>query len=198
MKKLIRIISIVTALLTISGVVLLLAGQLPKEPFLPAVIGLGMVCVILTATDWKNDASAKKAKLQAGTPATNFSKKGEAWRDDLQKGLRKTNDTPSGQVYDWKLKETWEDYPSPNYDDIHTYCQVRLDGSDAALYYRTRNPNLAVGDKVYVPVGRHNQKCAGRIISMGDYIGHNAPYPLEKTKFIIEKAEENVPSQLTK
>lgn len=113
----------------------------------------------------------------------------QGWNDDLKKGLRKSKSNPSQKEYDWKLKETWEDYPSPDYDAIHTYCQVAFDESGKAFYYRTRNPELKIGDEVYVPVGYKYQKRVGTIVSMEEYIGKDAPYPLEKTKFIIGKVE---------
>ncbi len=98
---------------------------------------------------------------------------------------------------DWKLKETWEDYPAPDYKAIHTYCQVALIDSDKVLYYRTRNPNLKVGDLVYVPLGYRYEKRIGTILSMRDYVGYRAPYPPEKTKHIIGKVEDGANSSCT-
>ena len=86
-----------------------------------------------------------------------------------------------------KQQEHWEDYPAPNYQAIHTYCSVTFENSKKVFYYRTRNPQLKVGDLVYVPVGFQQEKKIGRIVSMKDYVGSHAPYPLEKTKFIISK-----------
>ena len=109
------------------------------------------------------------------------------WCKDLKKGLRK-NQMTGQKEYDWKIKETWEDYPVPDYNDVHTYCLVAFDESGKAFYYRTRNPELRVGDLVYVPVGYKYEKKIGRIVSMQNYIGWNAPFPLEKTKHIQGKA----------
>lgn len=109
------------------------------------------------------------------------------WSVDLKQGLKKSATSTTGKEYDWKLKERWEDYPVPDYDAIHTYCQVAFDDSGNTFYYRTRNPELKVGDEVYVPVGYNYQKKIGRIVSMEDYLGREAPYPLEKTKHIIGK-----------
>jgi len=96
---------------------------------------------------------------------------------------------PSVTQEAWQLRETWEDYPAPDYDAVHTYCQVAFDESGKTFYYRTRNPHLKVGDRVFVPVGREYRKEIGRIVSKKDYIGRYAPYPLEKTKHIIGKAD---------
>lgn len=89
---------------------------------------------------------------------------------------------------DWKLRETWVDYPMPDYDAVHTYCSVAFDDSGRTFYYRTRNPELRVGDLVYVPIGYKYEKKIGRIVEMKNYKGHAAPFPLEKTKHIIGKA----------
>ena len=109
------------------------------------------------------------------------------WSKGLKKGFKNSKMDPSSKEYDWKLKETWEDYPSPNYDDIHTYCLVAFDDSGKVFYYRTRNPELQIGDEVYVPVGYRYEKKIGVIVSMEEYVGRDAPFPLEKTKFIIGK-----------
>lgn len=90
---------------------------------------------------------------------------------------------------DWKIKETWEDYPSPKYDIMRTYCKVAFEDSERTFYYRTRNPELKVGDKVYVPFGRDFDKRIGAIISMEDFLGSEAPFPLWKTKHIVDKVE---------
>lgn len=111
------------------------------------------------------------------------------WSKDLKQGMRKNPETGK-EVYDWKVKETWEDYPMPDYDAMHTYCQVAFDDSGKSFYYRTRNPELKVGDMVCVPVGYKYQKKVGKIISMKEYKGSKAPYPLERTKHIIGKVEE--------
>ena len=113
----------------------------------------------------------------------------QGWSDDLKKGLKQSKSNPAVKEYDWKLKERWEDYPAPDYDAIHTYCRVAFEESGKSFYYRTRNPALKVGDLVYVPVGYKYQKQIGTIVSMEDVVGRNAPYPLEKTKFISGKVE---------
>lgn len=110
----------------------------------------------------------------------------QEWDEDLRRGLRKG---ASGKVYDWKLKETWEDYPAPNYDEVHTYCEIAFDDSGRTYYYRTRNPELQVGDTVYVPYGNKTPKKIGVIITMEDYAGYEVPFPLEKTKYIIGKVK---------
>ncbi len=103
-------------------------------------------------------------------------KKKQNWSNDLKNHS------------DWKIRERWEDYPTLDYNATHTYCGVAFGDSGKFFYYRTRNPELKVGDMVYVPVGCNHEKKAGKIISMKDYKGYDAPFPLEKTKHIIGKA----------
>ena len=88
----------------------------------------------------------------------------------------------------WKQRETWKDYPTPDYNAIHTYCKVAFDDSGKIFYYRTRNPELRIGDAAYVPVGYKYEKKIGGIVEMKNYRGYTAPFPLEKTKYIIGKA----------
>lgn len=125
----------------------------------------------------------KKKKLSASHQ--------ESWRADLSKGMRKSQSDPSSMVYDWKLHETWEDYPTPNYEAIHTYCSVSIEGFDRTFYYRTRNPSIAIGDKVYVPFGRSYEKVVGTVIDMEDFVGREAPFPLSKTKHILDKVDKD-------
>lgn len=75
-------------------------------------------------------------------------------------------------------------------DAVHTYCEIAFDESGKTFYYRTRNPKLKVGDKVYVPVGYKYEKKIGKIISMKDYVGIKSPFLLERTKHIIGKVED--------
>lgn len=91
------------------------------------------------------------------------------------------------QPTNWRLFEYWENYPTPDYSALHTYCKVRLKGSGKLVYYRTRNPELQKGDMVFVPVGRRYEKKVGKIVSMRRCRGYFAPQPLEKTKYIIDK-----------
>ena len=64
---------------------------------------------------------------------------------------------------------------------------MAFEDTDKTFYYRTRNPELKVGDLVYVPVGYQYEKQIGRIVKMKKYPGYLVPYPLEKTKHIIGK-----------
>ena len=110
------------------------------------------------------------------------------WFKNFKKDLKTKAAVPKSE-YDWKAMERWEDYPMPDYNAIHTYCKIAFDDSGRTFYYRTRNPFLMVGDIVYVPVGCRYEKKTGKIVSMKNYKGSRAPYPLDRTKYIIGKVE---------
>ena len=70
---------------------------------------------------------------------------------------------------------------------IYTYCEVLLQENGNIYYYRTRNTELKVEDVVCVPFGYNYENKIGKIVSMKDYKGYKAPYPLKKTKYIKGK-----------
>lgn len=72
----------------------------------------------------------------------------------------------------------------PDYNAIHTYCQVAFDDSGKSFYYRTRNPELKVGDMVYVPVGYKYEKKSDRL-SQCEIIKEQKPHILSKGQNIL-------------
>ena len=96
---------------------------------------------------------------------------------------------PLNKESDRELKGTREDAQDLDYDAIYTYCEVAFYEGGKCFHYRTENSDLKVGDQVYVPVGYRNEKRIGTIVSIENYVGHEAPFPLEKTKMIIGKVE---------
>ena len=106
---------------------------------------------------------------------------------DWLKKRKKDEKTVVDYKGNWRFQERWEDYPSPKYDEMHTYCSVVFSGSEKIFYYRTRNPQIKVGDLVYVPIGNEFEKKIARVVAMEEFLGSEAPYPLEKTKYIKGK-----------
>ncbi len=72
----------------------------------------------------------------------------------------------------------------------HRYCRVHLDESPRALWYRTDDITLKVGDYVFVPYGYKNDEKMGKVVSVEEYRSDDLPFPLEKTKFICYKCDE--------
>ena len=57
-----------------------------------------------------------------------------------------------------------------------------------AYSYRTEDPTIAIGDDVIVPTG--DTETIGTVVSVGQYMRIAAPYPIDKTKFIIGRVDK--------
>ncbi|MDO4343351.1 MAG: hypothetical protein Q4C50_00975 [Eubacteriales bacterium] len=72
-------------------------------------------------------------------------------------------------------------------DKIYTFCGVAFPHALRPYSYRTEDPTIKVGDEVLVPVG--DKETNGIVVSVGQYMRIAAPYPVDKTKFIICKID---------
>ena len=77
-----------------------------------------------------------------------------------------------------------------NDKNIYTYCGVLLAFSSQPYYFLTDDDTIQIGDTVVVPVGEKSNELKGTVVSVGKYTRIAVPYPLEKTKKIIGKAEQ--------
>lgn len=68
---------------------------------------------------------------------------------------------------------------------VYTLCGVVFDGNSHPYHYRTEDETIKVGDRVVVPAG--NNEAEAIVVSVGQYMKLAAPFPIEKTKFIIRK-----------
>ena len=73
-------------------------------------------------------------------------------------------------------------------DKIYTFCGVAFPHAMHPYHYRTDDPTIKVGDEVLVPVG--DKETTGKVVSVGQYMRVAAPYPVDKTKFIIAKIQD--------
>ena len=73
-------------------------------------------------------------------------------------------------------------------EEIYTYCGVALPHSERVYHYTTDDMTIKIGDTVIVPVG--DKEATGTVVSVGQYKRLYVPYPVEKTKPILGKAEE--------
>ena len=71
------------------------------------------------------------------------------------------------------------------------YCGVEFSSGGHLYHYRTDNLDIAVGDRVIVPVGADNDERIAYIKTVEFCRWDNTPYPLEKTKAIIAKVSKN-------
>ena len=71
---------------------------------------------------------------------------------------------------------------------VYRYLQVRFSSGSPLYAYRTEDRTIHAGDRVVVPVGYQNELKCVVVVSSGDYTESTAPYPPDKTKFILRKA----------
>lgn len=74
-------------------------------------------------------------------------------------------------------------------DKIYTFCGVLFPDALHPYSYRTDDLTIKIGDEVLVPVG--DKETIGTVVSVGQYVRAAAPYPVDKTKFIICKIASN-------
>ena len=74
---------------------------------------------------------------------------------------------------------------------IYTYCSVLLSPSLPPYAFRTEDQTIQIGDTVIVPVGKKEQEMKGKVVSIGQYSRIAVPYPVEQTKFILRRIEED-------
>ena len=88
----------------------------------------------------------------------------------------------------------WTDYyektvPAGNGGGYYQFCKVQFKDGGSPYAYLTGGLPLAVGDFVVVPVGNRNAEKTGRVTDIFVCSAQDAPYPSEKTKFVLRKAE---------
>ena len=67
------------------------------------------------------------------------------------------------------------------------YCSVEFETSGKRYHYISDDDGIKVGDHVVVPIGKDNHQSVGRVTEVGFYPENEAPFPLKKTKHIIDK-----------
>lgn len=90
--------------------------------------------------------------------------------------------------------EPWTDYykktePADNSGGYYQFCKVQFKDGGSSYAYLTGGLPLAVGDFVVVPVGNRNAEKTGRVTDVFVCSAQDAPYPPEKAKFVLRKAD---------
>ena len=90
--------------------------------------------------------------------------------------------------------EPWTDYykktvPAGNGGGYYQFCKVQFKDGGSPYAYLTGGLPLAVGDFVVVPVGNQNAEKTGRVMDVFVCSAQDAPYPPEKAKFVLRKAD---------
>jgi hypothetical protein len=108
----------------------------------------------------------------------------EALEDKIEETRRKKRSKKQ------RLDETAKIRNCESDKTIYTYCGVLLPFSSRPYSFITEDKTIHVGDTVVVPIGKDEKEMKGKVVSIGQYLRFNAPYPVEKTKKIIRKSEE--------
>ena len=72
----------------------------------------------------------------------------------------------------------------------YQFCKVQFKENGAGYAYLTGGISLKAGDFVIVPVGRYDAEKLARVTDVFVCSAQDAPYPPEKTKFVLRKAEQ--------
>lgn len=81
-----------------------------------------------------------------------------------------------------KAKRTSSDY---------IFCDVEFEPGGKTYCYLTDDDSYEVGDTVLVPAGHDNHEALVRIVDKNYYSSEEAPFPVEKTKHIIKRIDED-------
>lgn len=73
---------------------------------------------------------------------------------------------------------------------IYTCCGVLFPYTDRVYTYRTDDDTIELGSKVIVPIGDDGNTKIGSVVSKGSYLRAGVPFPVDKMKFIIGKADD--------
>ena len=90
--------------------------------------------------------------------------------------------------------EPWKNYyekaaPEGNGGEYYQFCKVQFKDGRSPYAYLTGGLPLVVVDFVVVPVGNRNAEKTGCVTDVFVCSAQDAPYPPEKTKFVLRKAE---------
>ena len=102
----------------------------------------------------------------------------EARRQERDKRLKEQQLAEQAQKQEYENDKT-----------IYTYCGVLLPFSSRPYSFRTEDDSIKIGDTVIVPVGEDKKEMKGKVVSIGQYSRLGVPYPVEKTKSILRKVD---------
>lgn len=77
----------------------------------------------------------------------------------------------------------------PAGESYYQFCNVQFKEDGAAYAYLTGGISLKAGDFVVAPIGDHQAEKLARVTEVFVCSTQNAPYPPEKTKFVLRKSE---------
>lgn len=86
----------------------------------------------------------------------------------------------------------------PTGESYYQFCNVQFKEDGATYAYLTGGISLKAGDFVVVPIGDHQAEKLARVTEVFVCSTQNAPYPPEKTKFVLRKSERTAFPERTK
>ena len=86
----------------------------------------------------------------------------------------------------------------PAGESYYQFCNVQFKEDGAAYAYLTGGISLKAGDFVVVPIGDRQAEKLARVTEVFVCSTQNAPYPPEKTKFVLRKSERTAFPERTK
>lgn len=115
-------------------------------------------------------------------------------REKERRQLQEQRERERQQERDKRLKEQQlaEQAKKQEYENdktIYTYCGVLLPFSSRPYSFRTEDDKVKIGDTVVVTIGDDKKEMKGKVVSVGQYSRLGVPYPVEKTKSILRKVD---------
>ena len=115
-------------------------------------------------------------------------------REKERRQLQEQRERERQQERDKRLKEQQlaEQAKKQEYENdktIYTYCGVLLPFSSRPYSFRTEDDKVKIGDTVIVTIGDDKKEMKGKVVSVGQYSRLGVPYPVEKTKSILRKVD---------
>ncbi len=86
----------------------------------------------------------------------------------------------------------------PAGESYYQFCNVQFKEDGVTYAYLTGGISLKAGDFVVVPIGDHQAEKLARVTEVFVCSAQNAPYPPEKTKFVLRKSERTAFPERTK
>ena len=117
-----------------------------------------------------------------------FDKRGlpSEWSEFIEKIYDFMNFYGIGELFDrgiyGKAKRTLSDY---------IFCNVEFESGGKTYCYLAEDDSYEVGDTVLVPAGHDNHEALVRIVDKNYYSKEDAPFPVEKAKWIIKRVDED-------
>ena len=76
-------------------------------------------------------------------------------------------------------------------EEVYIFLGVSFDGSEKYYFYLADDDCYEIGDKVVVPAGPDNIETVGEVVTVQKHRRKTAPFQIEKTKYVIERAVDD-------